>query len=215
MPETPTVPGADGALLREIRSWGVWSLALGVMHLLVPGLSVPWGMVLLVVGAASFYFREASMLAIYSITLAWVGISNMFIGTGWSAFAIVQLAFAARVFYRFLGFRQAGTGLELPPDERRAARLFPGAGCILGAMTLGCTVIALVSLLILFTYTDSAEIPVFFVWLIDLAVHLGVLGLAVNLAALLSGYRYKWLSVLGLLASVPVLLIIFALAFVS
>ncbi len=44
------------------------------------------------------------MLAVYSITLAWGGVSNMFMGAGWSAFAIVQLAFAARVFYNFRRF---------------------------------------------------------------------------------------------------------------
>jgi hypothetical protein len=152
------------------------------------------------------------MLAVYSITLAWVAISNVFGGVGWSAFAILQFVFAVQIFYRFRKFRQTEAELDSPPDERRAARLFPGAGCVLGAMTLGSTAITAVSLVLLFASTDSAETPVFFVWLADLALHLGVLGLAVNLAALLSGYRYRWLSVLGLLASLPVLLIIVALA---
>jgi hypothetical protein len=72
-------------------------------------------------------------------------------------------------------------------------------------------VITAVSLALLFTSTDVVETPDFFVWVADFAVHLGVLGVAVNLAALLSGYRYRWLSVLGLLASLPAELVIIAL----
>lgn len=207
------VPGGETALLREIRSWGWWSLLLGVMHLLLPGLSAPWGLMLLVVGAASFYFREAAMLAVYGVTLAWVAISNaIFGGADWTAFAVLQVVFAVRVFVRFYNFRRAEAELDSPPDESRAARLFPGAGCIFGAISLGCMAITVVSLVLLFTSTDVVETPDFFVWVADFAVHLGVLGLAVNLAALFSGYRYRWLSALGLLASLPAVLIIIVLA---
>jgi hypothetical protein len=66
------------AMLKEIRSWGFWSLGLGAVHLVTSGfLSAPWGVLLIIVGLASFYFRTASMFIIYAVTLAWAALSNL------------------------------------------------------------------------------------------------------------------------------------------
>jgi hypothetical protein len=175
--------------------------------LFISGLSVSWGILLLIVGAASFYFSEASMFVIYSVTLAWVAVSNVLTGqSGWVAFALLQFVFAFQVYRQFLRFRQAEAELDRPPDSKRAARLFPGAGCLLGAVGLGGWVLTFIGLIVFFDL-DGADLPALFVWMEGLAVNLGALAVAVGLASLLSGYRHRPLAVLGMVAGAVVLLV--------
>ncbi len=68
---------AQERLERQIRSWGVWLIIMGVLQMLsARGLS-PWGVVLLVIGVASFYFQEAAMYIIYAVTIGWAGVLNL------------------------------------------------------------------------------------------------------------------------------------------
>ncbi|MBM3134576.1 MAG: hypothetical protein FJZ89_04670 [Chloroflexi bacterium] len=216
----PSVAEATAAtyaqMLREIRSWGLWLLALGAIHLVASGfLSSPWGILLLVVGLASFYFREAAMFVIYGVTLSWAAISNLLSGeVTWLFFALIQLFFAFQTFRQFLRFRRTqaeaailgeeALGSSLMPE--RAARVFPWTGCILGALALVGVVAFIVWVVILFGFMEAAALPDFADWLIGLVVNVGVLGLAVSLASLLSGHRYKPLAILGIVASSLVLL---------
>lgn len=134
-------------VLKEVRSWGFWLLGVGAVHLVISGfLNAAWGILLILVGLASFYFRTAAMLVIYGVTLGWAAISNLSSGqSGWMAFALFQGFLAVRVFWQFLRFRRAeaesrlASIAETPESEatvERAARIFPWVGCAFGGVSL-------------------------------------------------------------------------------
>ena len=184
---------AYGLMLREIRSQGLWLLGLGAIHVVTAGLlSAPWGLLLLVVGLASFYVREPAMFVVYGVTLAWAATSNMLSGEGqWVGFGLLQLFLAYRIFRQFFHFRRvqaeyaglaADMALREPPAPERALHVFPWLSAALGPLALAGLVGS----------------PV---WLADIIINLGVLALALGLASLLCGYRYKPLAVVGVAAS--------------
>jgi len=208
--------GTYVVMLREIRSWGIWSLVLGALHLISAGfLSAPWGLLLLTVGLASFYIREPAMFVIYGVTLTWAAVSNITSGqTSWIVFALLQLYLAFRVFRKFRLFRQshanyvtllATTPGGLPPAVR-AGRVFPVLALGLGLLAL-TGLVALIAGVVVMGSVGMGTFSGLLDLLISMVVNLGVLGLAVGLAALLSGYRYKLAAVGGLTASTLVVLI--------
>ncbi|HET7087498.1 MAG TPA: hypothetical protein VFL17_02495 [Anaerolineae bacterium] len=210
-------------MLRETRSWGIWLLGLGAVHLVASGfLSAPWGILLLTVGLASFYFRGASMFIVYGVTLAWAAINNLLAReSGWAIFALFQFFLAFQVFRQFFHFRQAEReyatlrvqeALPSPLIPERAVRAFPWAGCVLGALSLAGLVTSIVMVIVLVAFAQVTELPGFVGLIEGLAVDLGVLGLAVGLASVLSGYPYKVLAWLGIVASALVLLIEIAMS---
>ncbi len=217
--ETTTINAAvvaRAAMLREIRSWGWWSLGLGTLHLIISGfLSAPWGILLLIVGGASFLFRESAMLVVYGVTLAWAAISNILGGQAtWIIAGLFQIYLAFRVFRQFFRFRRAQEDydnlinegiVESRPSAKRTATIFPWAGGLLGILSLGGLITLFASTLVLVAL--GAQIPNPFGFLGSLTINLGVLGFAVALSALLSGYRYKPVATIGLAASVLTLAI--------
>ena len=51
---------------KELRSWGYWMMAIGVISLILSGLvDSSWGIMLMIVGGCSFYFSESVMFAVY------------------------------------------------------------------------------------------------------------------------------------------------------
>ena len=223
-PETTAVNAtvvAYAAMLREIRSWGWWSLGLGALHLITSGfLSAPWGILLLLVGAASFLFREAAMFVVYGVTLAWAAISNILGGqVTWIIAGLFQVYLAFRVFRQFSRFRRVQEdydnlsnegNAESRPSAKRTAIIFPWAGGLLGILSLGGVMTLLASTFVLVAL--SAQVPNLFSFLGGLTVNLGVLGFAVALSSLLSGYRYKPVAAIGLAASILTLAIEIALS---
>jgi hypothetical protein len=200
-------------MLKEVRSWGLWLLGIGVLSLILSGLSEPWGVVLLIVGLASFVFRETPMFVVYGTTVAWAAISNILSGqVGWIAFSVFQLVIAFVVFRKYTRFRRAEKALDSLPGPQRASRAFPQIGCALGGLAvLGLVIIFAGSVLLSLAGTTGAEGV--FMWLESLMIGLAILGLAVAVASLLSGYRHKVMAVLGIVASSLVLLLelVFAL----
>jgi len=212
------------AMLRKIRSWSRWLLGLGIIHLVAGGfLSAPWGILLLIVGTASLYFREAAIFVIYSVTLAWAAVGNLLSGKpGWFAFALLQVYLAVQVFGQFRRFRQAQEEYiallkedetDLPPPPRRAERFFPWASLLLGLLSLTGLIALFAGAFLFALFTKTASLPKAVGTLETLIVNLAVLGVAVGLAALLSGYRRKLVAGLGLAASALVLILEFTLVF--
>jgi hypothetical protein len=198
-------------MLREIRSWGRWSLILGAIHLLVSGfLSAAWGILLLIVGAASFYFRASAMFVVYSVTLGWVAISNILSGgSGWTVFAIFQLVLAWQVFRQYLRFRQAEAEMMIPEDLQRAADVFPWGAALLGGLAFTGFIGVLISVVVFVGVTEASDVPGIFSLLEGLTMNLGILGFAAGLASLLAGYRRKLWAVLGIIAGVLTVLVRF------
>jgi Tfp pilus assembly protein PilF/sugar lactone lactonase YvrE len=191
---------------REIQLWGLWAVLFGVLDLVFFGLSSPSGVMLVLAGLASFVFRESPMFLVYGVVICWAAISNLLSGqVQWIIFA-VQLVVVYVVLRKYTRFRRAEAALDSPPGPQRASRAFPQIGCALGALALLGLVIIFVGVIFLSAF-GSTDTPPVLVWLEGLVVGLAVLGLAVAMASLLSGYRHKPMAVLGTVASSLVLLL--------
>jgi hypothetical protein len=211
-------------MLNEIRSWGFVLLGLGILHIFSSGfLSAPWGILLIIVGLASFFFRTASMFIVYAMTLAWAALFNLTdLNTGWVIFAFIQILLSFRVFMRYRRFRKVEDAvLGLAPDNLvaskstdRASRFFPWIGSLLGCSSIIGFVLFIFILLIIAIFSEnSPSFPDYFVFIEGLLVNLAVLGFAIGLASLLSQYRPKALAIIGLVAGVLTLVIELALRF--
>lgn len=224
--ETNGLPAtAHAAMLKEIRSWGLWSLGLGALHVISSGfLSAPWGVLLIIVGLASFYFRTASMFILYAVTLTWAGLSNLAaMQGGWIFFGLVQFYFAYRVFQQYRRFRDIegeyiqSTSMEVNSDvvkKDRAARFFPWLGSLLSCSSILGLVIFFVAIIVIMAQTqDPASVPNYFNFVGGLVENVGVLGFAISLAALLSKYRPKAAAIVGLVFGALTLLAELAIYF--
>lgn len=194
---------------REIRSWGMWLLALGAIHLVASGwLSAPWGILLILVGAISFYFREAPMFVIYGFTLLWAALSNMLAGEfTWIFLSLFQVYLAIRIFVQFFRFRRAQAAIDATLDSgaqllkaQRAATIFPWTGCLFSALA----VIGAPAFILYVTLLSQENRPIsenVTILAVGFLVDFAVMGFSLSLAALLSRFRYQTISILGLVSS--------------
>lgn len=206
------------AIARETRGWGGTFLVLGILHLM-PGfadLDPVWGVLLMVTGAISYYFRSAAMLAVYGVLLVWVAVTNMLSGEWfWMGFAALQAYLAFRTFRLFARVRRAtvrlGIGLGDCPSDRAAA-VFPCAGCALtAAASIGLPVL-LIGLGIWSTI-NAQELNDESIGTAALAlVDLGGLGMAMAVAALLARYRFRAVSILAVVGAALMLATVVAIA---
>lgn len=216
----PTV--LPSTILKEIRSWAVTLLILGALSIFASGvLSAPWGVMLIIVGLASFYFRSSAVMVVYGVTLAWAGVTNLISGQGfWIGFAILQGYLVFRVFQKFISFRQAELSLgEQDSDPngltpKRSANVFPWVSGLLGFFSLLGFVGIFVGMVIFIVVTKSQVVPQFVIFLEGLIVNFGVLGFAVGLASILSKHPRKIVAIVGMVTGVLTLLIEFILRFI-
>ncbi len=208
------------AMLKGIRSWGFWLLGIGVLQLVGSSASLDptWGILLLIVGAASFLFQDAAMYVVYGVTLAWAAISNAISGLssggwGWAAFAVFQVYLAFTVFRNYVKYRrnqqaydQLVQGGYPTATLSRAARFFPFIGCGMAALG-GIATVAFLAVLIGVAVTDRAIPLTPATWLVGLAIDFLVIGLAVSLSALLGRFRYRALPILACIGAGLVLAI--------
>lgn len=216
------MPAVQGYLrmLAEVRSWGRWLLVLGFAHFVgAQFLDVSWGVVLVLVGLASFYFLDVAMFPVYGTTLAWAAIANFIAGSaGWRLFSLVQVLFAYRTFRAYSHFRPIQAAFAaLSPEERqghaltsRAARLFPWTSFVLGAVTAFGTLLVFGGM-VLAAFQGRPDPTEGYVTSLLFAVSLGVLGLAFGIAALLGRLRPWPVALAGTVFSlVPVLFLLAA-----
>jgi hypothetical protein len=205
-PPKPTLPTVfHSTILKEIRSWAVTLLILGVVSIFASGfLSAPWGVLLIIVGLASFYFRSSAMMVVYAVTLVWAGINNMASGQAiWMGFAFLQWFFAFRVFQKFRSFRKAeiNSGEEklnssgLTP--KRSASIFPWAAGGLGIFSLLGLIGIFVAAIIQAFLMKNQAMPAFWSFIEGFVICLGVLGFAVGLASILCKHPWKAIAIVG------------------
>jgi hypothetical protein len=220
LPSAPTdkLQADYAAMLKEIRSWAIWSLLLGVIQLISFGvLDSAWGVLLLIVGLASFFFHTSAMFIIFGVTLIWAAINN-FAGLQvvWIGFSLLQIYWAVRIFMAYRRFNlvesQVLASSSVQPFENRstllAARIFPWVGAFLGGISfLGLLGGLLLDLVVSIETGGNAALPSFLYFFLDLMINMGVLGFALGLASVLSKFRFKFLSILALVASSLTLLI--------
>ncbi|HSG42199.1 MAG TPA: hypothetical protein VLA72_03505 [Anaerolineales bacterium] len=197
-------------MLKEIRSWGLWSLGLGVVHLISSGfLNSSWGILLIIVGLSSFYYRTAPMFIMYTVTLSWAALSNLLsFNTEWVIFSVLQGYFAFRTLQDFRRFRNTEDELKLitkgvSNNIQRVAKSFPWIGAILSCLSV-FTCIA--SILIVFfvideTLVESFSYPPYLSLMFGLIETFSVLGFSVSLISLISKYKPKILPIIGIVIS--------------
>lgn len=208
---------------KEIRSWGISLLILGGLSVLASGfLNAQWGLVLVIVGVMSFFFKDASMFAVYAVVLAWAGINNLLSATGtWALFALFQFWLTFTTFQRFFIYRRVEReSLNPPPSEdvppdpfavpapsaempmTRSHRVFP----ILGALTgiggaLGTFGMFGASFAAGMMGTDSLLPTAIMNVIAGFALSLSIFGFALSLAGLLSRYKPMFATILGTVVS--------------
>jgi len=202
---------------KELRSWGYWMMAIGVISLILSGLvDSSWGIMLMIVGGCSFYFSESVMFAVYGSMLAWAALSNLMGGVFWMGFAIIQAVIAYKLFRDFGKSRKIEKAyryhhkvgrISAPPAPERAARLFPWLSALLSAVSLATIVGIAGGLAVSVGAEGSPEEYSGLEWATLFAVNLGVIGLAFGLASLLSRFRQKGPAVAGVVIGGIVLLL--------
>ncbi len=204
-------------MIKDIRNWGLFMLLIGVVQMISFGfLSNTWGLLLIGVGLASFYFRSVAMFAIYGTTLGWAAISNFLSGSGaWSLFSVLQVVFAFQTFRQFFQLRKTLRWANSHEDELqgedfsvdKAARPFPWLSFLFGGVSIFGFVIVFLGVIIFTGVSGGTELPSFIGFAEGLVIDLAVLGLAIGLASILLNYKNKALSIIGMIGGALVLLI--------
>ena len=210
----------NGATLaKEVSSYGKWSLGWGVINLILSGLSSPFGLLLLVLGAASFYFNLASMFVVYGIVFIWAALSNLFVGGGLANFFTVVLALSAvQAFRAYARYRPVEkmmltddvaietTDPDLAMVERskaaKTARILPWAAFLTAIVSVAGFLASFVITMGWLVATGAEQPPGLILFAGALSLQFGVLALALGVASILSGYRYKALSAIGILGGI-------------
>lgn len=134
---------AQAVMLKDMRSWAWWLIGLGVLHLFTAGVNgIGWAGLLFMMAVGSFVFKDAVMYVLYTVTLAWAGISNFVSGqTGWVFFSFLQFYMAYQTFRSYKRFQNLQDVIarvqmaETTPAERPwlvAPKVFPWLGGLLG-----------------------------------------------------------------------------------
>jgi len=210
--DTGDITKDHALMLKEIRSWSLWLLGLGVLHIILSGfLNASWGILLIIVGVASFYYRTSSIFIIYVATLTWAAVSNFkSLESGWIFFSLVQVFIAFRVFQQYRRFHEIeGKFFKLGTDnannglltKERAAHSFPWIGSILGCSSIiGLGILLVLTLLLASANGWTSVAPNYYIFLEGMLANIAVLGFAVSLASLLSKYRPNVPAIVGLIA---------------
>ena len=206
-----------GKMKKDIRSWARWLIGIGIVSLALSFLLDPtWGLMLIIVGFASFYFCESAIFVIYGSILAWAAISNLVAGPAWAVFALVQAFIAFKVFRQFGKWRRVEKTyvyhhrmgrISGPPAPERGARIFPWLGAALSVASLGTLLGVIGGAAVSPAVEEDVTVMTGLDWAAVFAVNLGVLGLALGIASLLCGYRQKAPSVAGVVIGGIVVLI--------
>lgn len=209
-------------ILKEIRSWAITLLILGALSLFASSLlSAPWGVLLIIVGLASFYFRSSDMMVVYGVTLAWAGVSNITSGQiYWIGFALLQWFLTFRVFQKYIAFRNAEAATETAETRaggltpKRAASIFPWAAGALGILSLLGLAGIFIGAIIMVAISQIQAVPDFLAFLEGMIVNFGVLGIAVGLASLLSKHPRRGLAITGLVTGILTILVEIVLKYI-
>ena len=223
-PDVVTTLVIRNKMKKDIRSWGNSSLLLGAVHLISFGVLAPsWGVILLLVGLASFIFESASLFVVYAVSLAWVGMSNIIQSVRsdlgfWTFFGLYQIFLAYRVFKKFGIYKDAERKfVDHQAEETRSKKVDPenhfawiGTAFSWGALII-YLVIFVLAIIALVMETDLDPLSKLIDLILNIMIGFGVIGIAFSLSAILSKYKRGWMAWLGLAGGVLLLVIHFSL----
>jgi hypothetical protein len=170
---------------------------------------------LMVVGLSSFYFCESSMFVVYGSILAWAAISNLMAGPLWAVFAVFQAIIAFKIFRQYGKWKKVEKTyryhhkmgrISTPPTPERGARVFPWLSAILSIVSLATLLGVVGGMAVSPVVGEDLTVMTGLDWAAIFAVNVGVLGLALGIASLLSRYKQKAPSVAGVVIGGVVLL---------
>jgi hypothetical protein len=157
------------------------------------------------------------MFVVYGVTLAWAALSNLIGGGTWAILSLLQSYFAVRIFrsvgrYRgaerdYIKFYEQGRVDEVPVPER-AARAFPWLSLALGMVGIASLLFAFVALGGGWSYESRGAAQKYGELALAVAINAAVLGLGVSISALSARYRYKGMSIGGLVLAALIIAVI-------
>ena len=199
------VAEATSLMQRELRSWSFTLLFIGVAQLIAAGGFSSWGLLLIGLGLASFYFREAPMFIIYAVTVARAGLDNVFSGnTIWIGFGLMQGYWTYQLVQQFRRFQRAeaaeaaqrGVNLQLS----RTGQAFPMLSIFLGIGGFAGYLLSVGGFIFLGALQNQTLLPAMD-WLMVLSVYCGLIGLGAGIASGMSRYDSKPAWVAGIVLS--------------
>jgi hypothetical protein len=202
----------QGKMHSAVRKWGIALVVLGALQLLPTGsLDPTWGVLLIIVGLSSFYFRSTAMFVVYGFVLAWASITNALIGNGfWFLASMIQAAVAVRVFWSFRTYRQMEFSLATAAEQGgvasgkvddRSARIFPWLSLVLGLLAFAGVAIAILLSVFCAVATCQAFGESVAILIEGLSVSAAILALSAGVAALLMRYGRTAASIIGVIAA--------------
>jgi hypothetical protein len=208
------------SIFKEIRSWAVTLIVLGIIHLVTSGfLSSSWGVLIILVGIASFYFRSASMMVVFAVTLAGAAFTNLLSGnTKWIIFAILQAGLVVSVFLKYVRFKKAeadttnGEPEDVGLTPKRSAKAFPWLAFGLGLFSMVGFVSIMIYATISITMGALSNFTKFLDFIFDSMRNFGMLGIGFGLAGLLNKYQKTACSILGIVFGALTILVMVLLS---
>lgn len=195
------ISGTKALMARELRSWQVWLFIIAIGQMFAAGGFSPWGGLLIAMALVSMYFAEAGMFAIFAVTIAWAGISNLFSGNSvWTGMAIGQFFISFQIFQQFRRFLQIEK-TENAQSASRSARVFPWAALVLGIGSLLGFLLMVVGIFANAFTVKSDAIYAALDWIETISVYAALIGLSTGLAGWIGSYPRKWASVVGVIVS--------------
>ena len=117
----------EAEIKRDIRSWGVGLIVIGVIHLVLSEFLDPiWGGILIAIGISCLLIKRRSMYIVIGIALILVGIMNIFLTGfgGWTIFGVFQIGFGIYQIHKFQKYGRTTADydkvIELNPDNADA-----------------------------------------------------------------------------------------------
>lgn len=204
------------ALNKELRTWTVVLAFWGLLSIALGGLTGVWGILLLAVAGLTLVFKDPAMLLVFAVTLGWAAVSSITtLQASGVIFGIVQIVLAIQVLRKYRRFQAAGQesmASDSPGESEtavrtnRTARMFPPLGCAFSLLAAAGAFTAFIALIVVAIETipiqDLTTIDV----IIGLIINSAVLALAISLAALVSRFRWRGLSIAALVISSLILL---------
>lgn len=184
----------DDCFAAKLKNQALWLGVFGLLNIVLPWFSAPFGVMLLFLGLAIYYFPLPAMYAVLSVVFISTAISNFLVGITGVAYAtpvIVLLIFATRVMVKeYRSHRRQGS-IE-------AGSRFAWTGLVLGLMAPGGVLLAFV-LSTVAVVVGSVILETVSIFVFDLMLEIGVMVLGMGTAAVLEGYRPKIVSWIALL----------------
>ena len=208
----------------DLRRWTISSLVIGALSVFVGGTFDPvWGVVMIVIAILAWQIKLPAMFVLYGVLMAWAAVMN---GLGvlmggsaiWMALSFLQVYWAYSIFKRWKKYNDLELGelyesgewppeIDPPQDEGTVASRFGIAGLILSLLALVLLPAMFVVAVVLVAVTGEGVSPGWMVWLIEGSVDMGVMGLGLSLAGMLSGNERRGWAIGGTVTSALVLVV--------